>query len=373
MLNEVTLPAFLAEDWRKHPRVFRQAIDVTRYQVPAVSLCEMTADELVESRLIEPDYHVEHGPFEFIHNVGEPLLADGQMLMVQCLEQHSPTVARLVDEAFSFIPRWQIDDVMASYGYDGANCGAHFDHYDVFLVQLSGAKIWHLDQADHDEAELMPDLDLRLLPDIEVTDKLLLEPGDVLYIPPGRGHHGICQGESMTLSVGIRNPTTAELLAEVSEFALEYGEVSPLEAGLHATAVPLGQEIAMDLRHELSRIFDHNVLTRWYGCYVTRLRDPDILLPLAPDLASAPAISLSNMTISASLPTRLTWADTDVLLFFANGDSFELMPEDKAWVPQLCLERKVRLPEVLFDSTAMILQGLITCGALEHANSQKAG
>ncbi|SVD87025.1 uncharacterized protein METZ01_LOCUS439879, partial [marine metagenome] len=51
----------------------------------------------------------------------------------------------------------------------------------------------------------------------------------VLYVPSGVGHHGICAGESVTLSIGIRNPTMIELLAEISEFALLESEPDILD------------------------------------------------------------------------------------------------------------------------------------------------
>ena len=363
MLAAADLAAFLADDWRRQARLFPQAISAQSWALAPDSLCQLTESELVESRLVQADYEVIHGPFEFTEVPGQPLLGAGEMLMVQCLEQHLTSVAAMIDEAFDFLPRWQIDDVMASFGYDGANCGAHFDQYDVFLVQLTGEKIWHLDGGQHKETELDASADLRLLKTFSPSQTLTARPGDVLYIPPGVGHHGICLGESLTLSVGIRNPTTAEMLADLSEFALEASAAVPLESKLHAATTRLPKEAGSQIAAMASEVFSPDLVSRWYGCYVTRLRDPEVLTP-----GSAPA-SMLGRTLSASLPTRLSWQQTDAedqaLRLFVNGDCYELAAENIGWVRALCEKRQVRLPDRLTDDAETVTAWLVDAGALE--------
>ena len=99
----------------------------------------------------------------------------------------------LLQTEFTFLPLWQVDDVMASLGQSGASCGPHFDRYDVFLLQLSGSKSWQLDAGAHQEHQLQQDSELRLLERFEPSCSVQCEPGDVLYVPPGVGHNGICQ------------------------------------------------------------------------------------------------------------------------------------------------------------------------------------
>ena len=357
MLTDDALSSFLSQDWRRRARVFREAIDVSQYPVDAITVARLTENEAVESRLIQPDFTFVFGPFEFMPDDKTSLLGDGQMLMVQCLEQHLGIIDELLTREFSFLPRWQIDDVMASIGYDGASCGAHFDHYDVFLLQVSGSKVWHVDQEKHSEAQLQSDQDLRLLDSFDPADKLLLEPGDVLYIPPGAGHHGICEGESLTLSVGIRNPTSTEMLAEISEFALENTKLDTLETNLHKGGAEIDASIPTDLKTNLDHLLDEALLQRWYGCYVTRLRNPDVLSPADPGGANTPHVK-------AALPTRMAWMEAaGSILFFVNGECYERIEKERNWILTLCESRELELskPDEPFQR---LLSQLIAAGAL---------
>jgi 50S ribosomal protein L16 3-hydroxylase len=56
-------------------------------------------------------------------------------------------VHNLITE-FDFIPRWRFDDVMISYAATGGSVGPHFDYYDVFLLQGTGRRRWHLSTQD---------------------------------------------------------------------------------------------------------------------------------------------------------------------------------------------------------------------------------
>jgi 50S ribosomal protein L16 3-hydroxylase len=49
----------------------------------------------------------------------------------------------------------------------------------------------------------------------------VLEPGDMLYLPPGVPHHGEAVDACMTFSVGMRAPSRAELLGAWSDHLLE--------------------------------------------------------------------------------------------------------------------------------------------------------
>ncbi|MDA0978260.1 MAG: cupin domain-containing protein [Proteobacteria bacterium] len=358
MLGGETLGEFLDRDWHRQPRVFESAINPADYDIPAAILGELSSSELVESRLVDPDFEVFHGPFE-IEGDEADLVPDGHMLMVQCLEQHLPLVNQMIAREFSFLPRWQIDDVMATLGPTGASCGAHFDKYDVFLVQLTGRKTWHLDAGSHTEDDLQEDRDLRLLETFTPTRTHDLGPGDVLYIPPGVGHHGICEGNSLTLSVGIRNPTTGEMLADISEFALEAHDIQrPMESRLHPPGeLPAG--ITDALRSELDRVLDDETLVKWYGTYVTRLRVPELLETRpVPDQYSR---------VQVTLPTRMTVSRLqDQLLWFVNGECYELPAGANTTeiIAGLCETGSAGLPETLSPALQAAIEDLLDTGAL---------
>ena len=59
---------------------------------------------------------------------------------------------------------------------------------------------------------LQPGQPLKLLRGFRATREWLLEPGDMLYLPPGVAHDGVADGECITYSIGFRAPTWQELL-----------------------------------------------------------------------------------------------------------------------------------------------------------------
>ena len=62
---------------------------------------------------------------------------------------------------------------------------------------------------------------MRLLAEFEPLDEWILEPGDMLYVPPGVAHNGIAVGDQcMTYSIGFRAPSRSELIAGWSEHLL---------------------------------------------------------------------------------------------------------------------------------------------------------
>lgn len=355
MFTADQLNRFLHENWGKAPQLFRQAIDVSRYPLSPETLCELTGNELVESRLITEDMEVVHGPFE---NDGQSaqLLPDGSMLLVQCLEQHLESIRAIQDEQFDFIPDWQVDDVMASLGYMGANCGAHFDQYDVFLVQHSGSKTWHLDQGGHEEADLDPASEVRLLAKFEATTTFVTEPGDVLYVPPGFGHHGICEDASLTLSVGIRNPTMAELLADLSEFALLSLQDNPtINTRLFTDQKEIKGQALEDVLTAVGTALGPQLLQQWFGSFSTRLREPEVLIPGEKQVLGA------GMIVEAVLASRIASADN---LLFVNGDVFELPLDDKRWVGELAEHRTTTVSEAMSEEGISCLEQLVSSGAL---------
>jgi 50S ribosomal protein L16 3-hydroxylase len=359
MLQGERLTDFRKNYWRKQACVFRNAIDVSAYPLAINEVCQLTLNELVESRMINSDHELFLGPFEDSGDSGG-LVPENHLLLVQCLEQHLESAETLLRDQFHFIPAWQVDDVMATVGGSGATCGAHFDQYDVFLLQHQGNKRWQLDTGGHIESDLDDNQEIRLLKEFHATQTYNLAPGDVLYVPPGVGHFGICDGLSMTLSIGIRNPTPAELLADLSEFMIEgLAENIPMNNHLYGSDAGLPASVADELFGEVARLFSPATLQRWYGCYVTRLREPELLCP---DDARE---YTKGMSLSAALPSRLSYARIGhMFYFFVNGDAFHLTDGDEQWVMTFCRERKLQAVSHTSSQGADCLQSLLYAGAV---------
>jgi len=112
--------------------------------------------------------------------------------------------------AFSMIPWARIDDLMVSYAADGGGVGAHDDLYDVFLLQGPGRRRWQVSHQRDRRAD--PDAAIRVLRSFAPEEEWLLEPGDMLYLPPGVAHRGVAEGPCFTYSIGFLAPTHAELV-----------------------------------------------------------------------------------------------------------------------------------------------------------------
>lgn len=218
---------FLTEYWQKKPLLIRQAFTDFESPVTPDDLAGMSLEEDTTPRIITQDnnaqYHVENGPFDETRFA--ELDANNWSLLVTDVEKHFPELADYLNP-FQFIPNWRIDDLMISYAPDGASVGAHVDEYDVFLLQASGTRKWMIDASEQPDLQLVPDATLKLLANFKASDTYLLEPGDMLYLPPGMPHHGVAVGDNCTTwSVGFRAPIINEVINFFAEItASQFGQ-----------------------------------------------------------------------------------------------------------------------------------------------------
>ena len=133
---------------------------------------------------------------------------------------HLPAAEQLL-RRFAFIPQARLDDVLASYAAPGGGVGPHWDSYDVFLVQAAGRRVWRLCRPRRFDS--LADAPLRIIDGFRAEDEYLLEPGDLLYLPPGWGHEGTALDASVTLSVGFRAPSGAELIGAYFDHLVDRG------------------------------------------------------------------------------------------------------------------------------------------------------
>src|SRR3990170_7562789 len=211
--DDFDIAGFLTDFWQKRPLLIRSPWRAWNNPLAPDELAGLACESDVESRLVTqlPDtWELEHGPLS-----GTRFAQLGKQpwtLLVQAVDHHVPAVAALL-EPFRFIPNWRIDDVMVSYAVEGGGVGPHFDQYDVFLVQGLGRRRWQLGRLCDHATELLPHDDLRLLASFEPTDEWILEPGDILYVPPRVAHNGIAVSDDcMTYSIGFRAPSRRELI-----------------------------------------------------------------------------------------------------------------------------------------------------------------
>lgn len=150
-----------------------------------------------------------------------------QTLVVNDIDRFHPPLADWIYDTFNFIPNWRMDDGQISLAEVHGGIGPHVDNYDVFLIQMNGSRKWQIGSrkinAFEERDRLIEKIDVRILrdwndnQDAEV-EEWILNPGDMLYLPPRVPHCGIALSAGcMTLSVGCRAPSVSDLVSRLAE------------------------------------------------------------------------------------------------------------------------------------------------------------
>ncbi len=334
LLGGLSHEEFLHEYWQKKPLLVRGAFPSFESPISPEDLAGLALEEEAESRIIierggSKPWELRHGPFEEEDFAALP--ETHWTLLVQEVDQWVPDIADLL-EHFRFLPRWRIDDVMVSYAPDGGNVGAHIDNYDVFLLQAAGKREWRIASQPVHQEELVSGLDVRVLANFEADQTWILEPGDMLYLPPRIPHHGIAVGECMTFSIGFRAPSHAEVIATILGAALDEADIETLYADPDMEPAEHPALIGPDAVVRIRRILDSQLtdakLLRWFGELVTEPKRGEFVIP-ADEKWSVEALReavVSGAALDRVDPNRFAFAPLDdgSALLFAHGEAIEV-------------------------------------------------
>lgn len=322
LLGGLTPEQFMKRHWQKKPLLIRQALPNMTPLIERAKLLAMVESEEVESRLIVrkgAHWTLKKGP------MGRKSLPSFKTpdwtVLVQGVDLHNDAVHSLLQQ-FRFVPDARLDDLMISYATDGGGVGPHFDSYDVFLLQAHGQRRWRIGRQK--KFELQEGVPLKILKEFRPEAEFVLNPGDMLYLPPGYAHDGIAVGECMTYSVGFRAPRSAELAS-----GLLMGLSEEMAEDCSAAADALYQD-----PHQVAAIQDASVpkaLQDFAQQAVSKaLKDPQIL----------------NCLLGESLtePKPNVWFDTP---------DFGDLP-NYAWPTQVQLDRRTKM---LFDAKHIFING----------------
>lgn len=307
---------FLSKHWQRKPLFIRRAIENFQSPVTADELAGLSLEEEIESRLISGgkeafDWRLKHGPFD--ENIFQNMDSSHWTLLVQAVDQWLPEVQKL-RQYFDFLPQWRFDDIMISYAVDQGGVGPHFDQYDVFLLQGEGRRRWQTGQMCDLSSPLIEGLDLRILQHFEACDEWVLEPGDMLYLPPGMAHWGTAEGECISYSVGFRAPTGTEMLNDLATELL--AEQKPQVA--HVYRDPDFSNINPESsKGEIDKVFvesakallleqlnDEKLIGEWFARYMTDRKYPELELDKADCSLSDCSRLGKNTTISRHPASR---------------------------------------------------------------------
>jgi len=336
LLGGLTPAKFMQRHWQKKPLLVRQAIPGFVPPLSRTQLFDLAQSDGVESRLVvqganAQGWQMRRGPFarRALPALGKP----GWTLLVQGVDLHDDAVHRLM-QRFRFVPDARLDDLMISHATDQGGVGPHFDSYDVFLLQAHGQRRWRIGRQK--DLTLQEGVPLKILANFEPEQEFVLEPGDMLYLPPRYAHDGIAEGECQTYSIGFRSPARGELARElIQRLAEDAGDAAGAalyrdprqEAVAHPGAVP-----------EALAGFAHDAVQ-------AALQDPQAMARVLGEYLTEPKASVwfeggrAPRTLRGVVLDRRTRMMHDARHIFINGESYRAAGRDAALMRKLADER----------------------------------
>lgn len=367
-LGDLSPGQFLDEYWQKKPCLIRQAIRGFKPLLDGDDLAGLACEEMAESRLVmgtvaSADWTVKHGPFN--EDDFSKLPRENWTLLVQDVEKHYEPLQALMQQ-FSFIPNWRLDDLMISYAAKGGSVGPHTDQYDVFLLQADGRRRWQI-ACSFDQA-LLEKCPLNVLKHFKPEQEWILEPGDMLYLPPNIAHHGVALEPGMTWSIGSRAPSGADLLQGLGEWLAFSGDQGGRYSDPDLAPVNRAGEINLRALRGLRKLMLAGIereesLDHYLAAFMSRFRLAHEPVPLPEHLS--PDDLMTTLDGGARLLknpwTRLTWIETGTgAHLYAAGKPFAC---SAGLAEFLCRSPLPRIrPEKLDQSSLETLTELVNTG-----------
>lgn len=329
----LTPEQFLRDYWQKKPLLIKGAFPPDLAAISPDELAGLAMEDDVESRLVQHDpagdrWQLQHGPFKA--STFKKLPKENYTLLVQAVDHWVPDVAAL-RHAYHCFPNWRFDDVMVSYAVKGGGVGPHTDQYDVFLIQGLGRRRWQVADASIMVAANPAVSALRQVMPFTASMDVIVEPGDVLYVPPGAPHWGTALEPCLTYSVGFRAPSQADILTRLAEWLVEHGidgkRYSDPDLQPVGDAALIPAQTLQKVRGLMAELVQQPALVeRAFACLVSQTRVA--LEPLETDLTPAKLKSAlgKKKALRRHDDARLAWfagADNRVHLF-ANGEELDV-------------------------------------------------
>ena len=336
LLGGLSPQQFMRRHWQKKPCLIRAAVAEAGAVVDRAGLFALAARADVESRLVVHDadrWALRHGPFP--RRSLPALKRPAWTLLVQGADLHLEAAHRLL-RRFRVVPDARLDDVMFSFATDGGGVGPHLDSYDVFLLQIRGRRRWRIGKPR--APCLRDDVPLKMLAGFAPSDEWLLEPGDMLYLPPGWAHDGVAEGETITASIGFRTENAQTLGIELAQRLLDDVEAAVRESRYAdrdqaATATPAR------IPDGLQRFADA-ALTRLFADARARARSlGEALSEPKPGVAFERAdLAAGDSGVRLDRRTRMLYDERHV---FINGEAFRAGGRDAVAVRRLADRREL--------------------------------
>lgn len=326
LLGHISAKEFFSTYWHKKPLLIRQAIPDFTPILSKKELFNLAQSPDVESRFIAIDndhWQVDHGPFNKLPSAKKK----NWTLLIQGVNLYNQQINALMEQ-FRFIPDTRLDDLMISYATDQGGVGPHFDSYDVFLLQAHGQRRWRI--GNQDDLTLIDGIPLKILKNFEYSEEYVLNPGDMLYLPPQYAHDGVALGECMTYSIGFRAPTYQELGEEFLHFMADSIELPGRYADPQLKETKHPAEIQDDMVKQLAKViadiqFGKDDMQLFLGRYLSEPKSNVFFEDEGNDMDEEAFFQMADTHgIRLSMKSRILYKG-DYL--FINGEDLA-MPED---------------------------------------------
>ncbi|HUL94662.1 MAG TPA: cupin domain-containing protein [Usitatibacter sp.] len=337
--------AFMRRYWQRAPLLLRGAFPRFADPLSVRDVLALAASDEAESRLVvrrAGRWSLERGPFA--PSRFKQLPRRDWTVLVQDTNHFSPRADALLSR-FDFIPHARIDDVMVSYAAPGGGVGPHVDSYDVFLLQGLGRRRWRISRQR--DLSLVEGLDLKILARFRPTDEWVLEPGDMLYLPPGVAHEGVALDECLTWSIGFRAPADAELVEGFLDFLRDRLRPGGQYRDPGATPARHPGAIAPAMVEHASRVlatirWTPRMVREYVGCALSEPKAHVFFRPPRKPLARAAFERLGKRRgLALDSRARLLFSGT---MFFLNGEPAHVPRPARAVARRLSDARRLPAP-----------------------------
>ena len=287
---------------------------------------------------------------------------------------------------------------------DGAGFATHFDRDHVFVLQLVGSKRWRYGEQPvapwtlcggklgphghpvhthpRDGEPVIVDGRPLPAPTPDSLQTITLQPGDVLYLPPGTWHETRAKGDSVALSVSVPRRSALEVVLDelrdrLSEDPRLWRDISvpPSQAvpgPVPAAAIEALGGVVERVRAGLQGLDSDVLVQRWcrqvYG-----------VPPLEPTSAALTRSVERSHRLALADPRGLVWMmdrdpdGAEVVVIHAMGEAFTLPGQARPFVEALARHRSFVAeqaakwdPQLDWSGTAEVLGQLLEAGVLVH-------
>ncbi|MEW1676013.1 cupin domain-containing protein [Streptomyces noursei] len=222
-------------------------------------------------------------------------LADGASLVLDAVDALHRGVESLA-EALERRLRTDVQVNLYASWTSKEGFGLHFDDHDVVVLQLEGAKRWKI-HAPTRVDPLRIDVEAPEPPDGEPLAEIVLQAGDMLYLPRGWWHAvAATEGRSLHLTCGLKPTTGADLLSWLAD---QLRASATIRANLPYLASAEEHAAHLEaLRKEVTTALHDGLIEEFVRARATT--DPGRPIPSLPFVSGIPADKNLHVRLTAS-------------------------------------------------------------------------